>query len=108
MESGRMVVDLFVWLVLVNDHELKAQKPTLYSPNIREKVLKRVSIFSKATWFLKKEIMGAIFLQKKTKTRQNSFRLAVLLHQHINSLGDFAMACVPFHCPLGHHPIQPH
>ena len=34
-----MVVDLFVWLVLVNDHELKAQKPTLYSPNIREKVL---------------------------------------------------------------------
>ena len=40
MESERMVVDLFVWLVLVNDHELKAQKPTLYSPNIREKVLK--------------------------------------------------------------------
>ena len=38
MESGRMVVDLFVWLVLVNDHELKAQKPTPYSPNIREKV----------------------------------------------------------------------
>jgi len=34
MESGRMVVDLFVWLVLVNDHELKAQKPTPYSPNI--------------------------------------------------------------------------
>ena len=38
MGSGRMVVDLFVWLVCVNDQELKAQKPTLYSPNIREKV----------------------------------------------------------------------
>ena len=38
MESERMVVDWFVWLVCVRDQELKLQKPTLYSPNIREKV----------------------------------------------------------------------
>ena len=42
MESERMVVDWFVWLVCVRDQELKLQKPTLSQSKI-------LSFFSRLT-----------------------------------------------------------